>query len=173
LAPRRHPGRLEGARGSVGEADESPGLVVDLDRPTLAVGRLTLDDLGRAVGRNRFDLADDEPGERDDVAAEIGNRPSATARIQPPGPRRCRIGHVVLGVNPAKVPDFTDFATRDELAGKPGERILEVIEADEGGYTRRFGCRGEAKGSRGIGGQRLFAVDRLLRRNRGHGHRLV
>ena len=82
----------------------------------------------------------------------------------------CRVRHVVLGVNAPKRDDLPNLAATDDLARELQHRVAQVAEPHHragAGRGRRIAHRPRG---RGVHRERLFAVDRLARLDRGEGH---
>ena len=106
------------------------------------------------------------------MAANIGQGPAARW-IMTEGIGRARITHIILGMYAAIAANVTQFSARNHLAGQRHDRVAQVIEPNLGFDPCRLCRNGHLLCVTRQGGQGLFAIDMLARRNRGHGHFFV
>ena len=159
------PAGLDMAGGAAGEFDQELHLVVVADpAPFGGAGadRALLDHRRRLAG-DRGDLADQQPGDADDVAAEIAERagPPGDRRIAAPDEGMRRIRHVVLVMRTAEMHHLADGALVDQLLGEADQGIAQVAVADQALDPGPAGGGGDLAGLAAVQRHRLLAIDVL------------
>ena len=130
---------------------------------------------GRAVRDHRLEgaehLLDLEAGDEEEVAeavrADVADHARPGARgVVAPAVRQLRVGHeVAVEVEPG-VAEPADLALGHGPAREPVDRVLDVVEADEGRHALAAGGLAHPEGELGRVGERLLAVDVLARLDR-------
>ena len=114
-----------------------------------------------SVAAHGGDGTDEEAGERQDMTAEVGDHAAAARSAAAPVHRRVRTGHIVLGMDAAKVGYLADLAAGDDLARQGLDRVLQVVEADHGDDAGLGGAGGQTARLGGGHRQGLLAIDVL------------
>ena len=104
---------------------------------------------------------------RADVSDHSG---AGAADVVPPGVLQVPVGHEIANEEQAHVIDVADIAAPYRLARQDMHRVLDVVEADDGGHAllrRRFG---HLPGMIELVGERFLAIDVLAGFDRRHRH---
>ena len=150
-AAEREPRRLDRADRAAIELDDRLDRVVDP-----AAGDERLDQTGKGC-----DLADEEPGEVDDVRRQVADR-AAAGVLGAEAPRvEAGILGPVLEVARPEVADLAELAGLDQLAGEPDGWHEAVVEAAEVLDAGRGDARPDLVRLVGVAAERLLAEDVL------------
>ena len=95
------------------------------------------------------------------MTAEVGDHAAAARSAAAPMHRRVRTGHIVLGMDAAKVGYLADLAAGDDLARQGLDRVLQVVEADHGDGAGLGGAGGQTARLGGGHREGLLAIDVL------------